>query len=253
MNHTNPVVAFFASELRRARQAAGLTQDQLATTISYSASLVAQVETGRKTPSRDFAQRCDDALKTGGLLARIIEDLLSKEVAPEWFRPWLVVEQEATHIRYYEPLLIPGLLQTEEYAGALLGDAERTAFRMERQRVLDRASVTVVVAESVLSYLVGSPEVMHQQLKALVESPATVQVLPTDAATHLGTLGSFAIATVDGSEVAYADSPVRGLVTSDPAVVSDVRRRWDGLRGEALPQRQSRELIMKVAVERWKS
>lgn len=245
-----------ARELRAARDNLKLSREQLAEKIGYTASYIEKIETGKLAATESYITAAAKILASGidaiELFGRLREDE-RREVVPSWFRPWADHEQEATEIRWYEPLLVPGLLQTEAYAEALLGDAERVAFRMERQRVLDRASVTVVVAEPVLSYLVGSPEVMHHQLRALIESPATVQVLPYDADTHLGTLGSFATATVDGSEVAYADSPVRGLVTADPAVVLDVRRRWDGLRGEALPQRHSRELIMKVAEERWKT
>jgi hypothetical protein len=148
--------------------------------------------------------------------------------------------------------LVPGLLQTEAYAAVLLGDDERVAFRMSRQQVLGRASVTVIIAEPVLSYRVGTSETMYDQLVRLMESPAVVQILPTDAETHLGTLGMFILATVDDSEVAYADSPLPVQVTADTGVVSGVRRRWEVLGREALPPRQSRDLILKVA-ERWKT
>lgn len=253
----NPVVAFFASELRRARQAAGFTQEQLAAAISYSASLVAQVETCRKTPSRDFAQRCDDILKTDGLLTRVVTELLSKEVAPEWFRPWLVVEQEATHIRSFEPLLVPGLLQTEGYARVLSRSEEALSVRLERQRVLTSGNLTLVaiLSEIVLTRRVGSAKVMYDQLMHLANPPAgvSVQILPVDTDTHLWVDGSFELATIDGREVVYVDTPARGFVLNDAQVLSDMRSRWDALRGEALPQRQSQQLIMEVAKQRWKS
>ena len=95
-------VGFYAGELRRARKAAGLTQEQLAEKIQYSASMVAMVESARRAPSHIFSRRCDEVLDTGGLLGRILEDLITKDAMPEWFRPWVLVEQEATNLWTYE-------------------------------------------------------------------------------------------------------------------------------------------------------
>ena len=109
-------LALFSEELRRARAAAGLTQDQLAERVGYSPSLVAHVETGSRAPSLDFARRGDEALGTGGLLARL-QPFVRSEAYPAWFRDWVEIEREAVSLRWFEPLLIPGLLQTEEYQG----------------------------------------------------------------------------------------------------------------------------------------
>lgn len=80
-----------------------------------------------------------------------------------------------------------------------------------------------------------------------------MQILPVDTDTHLWVDGSFELATIDGREVVYVDTPARGFVLNDAQVLSDMRSRWDALRGEALPQRQSQQLIMEVAEQRWKS
>src|ERR1700722_7709151 len=106
-------LALFSEELRRARSAAGLTQDQLAERVGYSPSLVAHVETGSRAPSLDFARRGDEALRTGGVPARL-HPVGGREADPAWFRVWVEVEREAVLLRWFEPLLIPGLLQTEE-------------------------------------------------------------------------------------------------------------------------------------------
>lgn len=79
-----------------------------------------------------------------------------------------------------------------------------------------------------------------------------MQVLPHGAESYLGVDGSFELATVDGRECVYVHTPARGFVLDDPAIISAVKNRWDILRGEALPMRQSRELIIKVA-EEWKN
>lgn len=255
------VSSFFATELRRARQAAGLSQEQLGTATNYSGSYVAQMETERKPPKPDFVKRADDVLATGGLLARILEELLLKEVTPEWLKPWFIIEQSATALRAYNPLVVYGLLQTEDYARELLtsDDPDRTdsrvAARMERQQLLARdkpPSVVVLLDEAVLRRRVGSAEVMHEQLQHLTTVRASVQIVPQDAQTYLGLAGSFEIASYDGREVAYLDAPDHGFVIDSAEILSRLKERWEILRAEALPLRQSRRLILEVA-ETWKS
>src|ERR1700735_2736457 len=132
-------LVLFSEEVRRPRSAAGLTQDQLAERVGYSPSLVPHVEPGSRAPSLDFARRGDEALSTGGLLARL-QPFVRSEAYPAWFRDWVEVEREAVSLRWFEPLLIPGLLQTEEYARAVLAAAhpaspEEGVERLGRGRV----------------------------------------------------------------------------------------------------------------------
>jgi transcriptional regulator with XRE-family HTH domain len=258
-------VNLFASELRHARSVAGLTQEAMAEAINYSPSLVAMVETGRRTPSREFAARADDALKLDGLLGRILGDLLARESTPDWFRPWVEIEREATMLRSYEPLVVPGLLQVPEYARALLrnvGESDdyaesRVATRMERQDILagDNPPVLmVVIDEGVLRRPVGGPEVMNRQLRRLADAAdrALIQVVPMIATTYVGLAGPFVIASVDGNDVVYLDTQMRGYVIDSHDMVSLARHRWDQIRAEALPRKASRELILEVA-KTWES
>lgn len=254
-----PAAQYFGEELRLAREALGMTQEQLALATNFSKSLVAMVETGRRLPKRDFTIPVDNALKTDGRFERMRNRLLVAEVNPEWFRPWVDYEREATQIRWYEPLLVPGLLQTEEYAWALLADGSPDqaesllAARIERQEVTDRAQVVVIVDQPVLYRQIGTPGVMQRQVEHLLATTATVQVLPPRAATYRHLLGPFALASVDGSELAYVDTAARGFVLDGPEeVVSRLRQHWELIRAEALPQRQSQELLWEVA-ESWKS
>ncbi len=257
-------VSFFASELRRARVAAGLSQDQLAQMISYSSSLVAMVETAQRTPSQDFTRRCDEALDTGGLLSRILEELVSHEIAPEWFRPWISIEREATSLRSYEPLLVQGLLQTPDYvravfrAGGSLSDEEveqRVTARLERQELLSRENPPLLIAildEGALRRPIGGPDVMHRQLlhlaKLAEQSRIIVQVVPVATGAYPGLAGPFVIASFDGSgEMVYLETPLRGHVVERAADVAAVKQRWEALRAEALSRKQSMELMLEVA------
>lgn len=156
------------TQLLFARGNLKLSREQLAEKICYTASYIEKMETGKLAATESYITAAAKTLAGGidatQLFGRLRQDE-RRVVVPSWFRPWVDHEQEATEIRYFEPLVVPGLFQTEAYALALLGDAERVAFRLERQRVLERVSVTIIVAESVLNYLVGSVEVMHHQLR----------------------------------------------------------------------------------------
>ena len=118
-------LALFGAELRHYRTAAGLSQEQLGDQIGYSAALVGAVETARRMPTEDFTARCDlvDELDTGGALLRLrahLRDQLHRQVWPPWFREWPSIEREALSLRTWELAVIPGLLQTADYARAIL-------------------------------------------------------------------------------------------------------------------------------------
>lgn len=249
------MTSLFGAELRTAREGVGWSREQLADEVNFSVSLIEKVEAGSKSPSEPFAEAADTALKTGGLLQRIRRHALRQDAVPEWFRSWPDIEEQATTLRLFEPLVVPGLLQTEAYATALLGDEDKVAARLERQKVLvhePAPAVVVVLDEAVLYRRIGTRETMAEQLQRLAESPACVQVLPADAETYLGVDGSFVLAALDGREVVYVQNPARGFMFDDNETIAKLGRRWDSLRGEALPQRQSRQLIVKVAKE-WQS
>jgi hypothetical protein len=243
-----------------------MSQDELAQKVSYSPSLVAMVETSRRIPSEDFTVRCDDALDTGGLLRRLL-DLVGRESMPGWFRPWLEIEQEAVALRSYHPSLVDGLLQTPEYIRAVLhADASLTdeevsqsvVSRLERQSIItgeDPPMFIAVIDECVLRRPVGGPEVMAGQCLHLVELSnrprMLLQVIPISTGMHSGLDGAFVIATFEGAgEVVYLDGQ-RGQVIERTEDVEVVKRSWESLRSEALPRKQSVDLIMEVA-ETWK-
>lgn len=152
---------------------------------------------------------------------------------------------------------MPGLLQTEEYARTILdGDETAVTARMERQRILAGDSpptLRCVLDETVLHRGFGDVKVMHDQLEHLVNSVSprlTVQVVPSGL-SYPGLLGHFTIATVDGSEVAYVETAIRGLVTSSRDEIAGVTDIWESIRTCAVSQRESIEFIRRTADERW--
>ncbi|PWR07867.1 hypothetical protein DKT68_17720 [Micromonospora acroterricola] len=254
---------FLGAELRRARRERGLSQEELAQQISYSSSLVGMVEIGHRTPSQDFIARVDGALEAGGLFARLLT-LVRADAAPPWFREWISVERDATMIRWFEPSLIPGLLQTEAYARAVLRGGgmlrepeveQRVGSRMERQSVLSREQppeFVAVVDEAVLRRGIGDRAVMVEQFEHLLQvteqSHVDLHVVPAEAGMHAGLAGPFILARMaEGAEVAHLDTALRAHVTDRPDDVDNLQRRWESLRGEALPRRASRDLVRELA------
>jgi transcriptional regulator with XRE-family HTH domain len=262
------LLVLFAEELKAARSRAGLSQDQLGDKIGYSASLVAKIETCRGAPSMDFAKRCDDALETGGTLGRM-HKFVGRVPFPSWFRPFVDYEAAATSLRLFEHVLVPGLLQTEEYARAVLATRPNTteeetdqlvSARLERQEVLAREDpplLWVVLDEGVLHRQVGEDgQVMHGQLLHLAEMSRrpniTVGIVPYSAGAHGGLLGAFAVAEFkDAPAIVYLETAAEGQVSEEPSMVAQVMLTFDTLRSEGLPRGASRDLIMKVAEERW--
>jgi transcriptional regulator with XRE-family HTH domain len=97
----------FAEELKHARTAAGLSQDQLGDRINFSGSQIGMVEARRRVPSLDLARRCDEALGTTGTLERLHELLQMTPFAP-WFRPYVELEAEATELRSWQSIVVDG-------------------------------------------------------------------------------------------------------------------------------------------------
>jgi transcriptional regulator with XRE-family HTH domain len=254
---------FLVGELRQARAAAGLSQEDLGRAINYSSSLVSAVENGQRPPSSDYVVAVDRALSTGGLFERLLSGLVSLDRAPVWLRDWIIFEREATLLRWFEQSLVPGLLQTEAYARAILEGGglldpveieQRVASRMERQRVLDTPrppSFIAIIDEGVLRRPVGSAGLMAEQCEHLLrmaERPLVqVHVIPATVGAHAGMAGAFILAKGPDFEAAHLDNPLNAQIVDRRDSIDRLIRRWEAVRGEALPRTLSIELIREVA------
>jgi transcriptional regulator with XRE-family HTH domain len=262
----------FALELRAQREAAGLTQEQLAKLMGYSASVIAKLETCRTIPSPQHADQADEAMKTPGTFRRLRKATINGTYEP-WFRAYLDIEERATVLRSWQPLVVDGLLQTEAYARGVLRGArpadsdtvieQLVTARMSRQEIWERKDpeppvLSVTLGESVLRQRVGDTQVMREQLGRLVDAAGnpriTVQVIPSSACAHPGLLGPFVVASFENSpDAAYLDNALDGQVTERRAQVARVSLLYDTLRSEALSPGASTQLIMKVADETWRT
>lgn len=255
---------YYGWELRRLREAAGLNQAQLGEIIFCTGSLIGQIETTRKLPTRDFSERVDAALGTDGVFSRLMGLVLRSQL-PTWFQPYAEMEAKAAYISTYQAQLVYGLLQTEGYARAVLAidypnkAAEMAAARLDRQRILKRENppaLCVVLSEAALHQEVGGHEVMQSQLARLLDylhDPwVQIQVLPFTAGQHSGTMGSFNLLRFDDDpDLFYVDGYDQGHMTANPSVIKERSVGYARLQATALSPEDSATLIAHVMEERY--
>ncbi|GHG90791.1 helix-turn-helix domain-containing protein [Streptomyces lanatus] len=255
---------YYGFELRRYREAAGLTQKQLGSIVYCTGSLVGQIETARKLPTLPFSERVDAALGTGGALSRLHE-LVMRSQLPAWFQQVAELEARATEICTFQSQVVHGLLQTKEYARAVLGVLDdtdlddRTEVRLSRQRIFEKGEPPVfwmILGEAALHQEVGGPAIMREQLAHLLSfehNPrVNIQVLPFSAGAHAGLQGSFNVYRFPSDPtIVYTEGYGSGHPTANPDSVKDCSLRYDHLQAAALSLKDSAELIRRVMEERY--
>lgn len=236
--------AFFGAQLRRHRNRKGWSQRDLADRMGYQQNYVSMIETGSRTPSLDFAQAADRVFQ----LPEVFDAMAQKAIATAGrFVDYTEREGEASRIRTYELGMIPGLLQTADYAryaiqalSAQPADIdEEVATRIKRQATLETAHLRAVIDESVLYRPVGDPEVMRAQLARLREPGPTVavHVLPLAAGLHAGLSGPVTLLDfTDGSTMALADGQGVGELIDDPGQVAELETAYDAILSAAMTE-----------------
>lgn len=268
------------AELRRLRERAGIAAVDAGEHIGRSDSTISRFENGRVTIRQKILVRL---LKLYGASEQETEALLALnrdankrgwwhaygDVMPPWFDVFVGLEAEAACIQTYQPQVVPGLLQTEDYARAMieagpsrLPDAEidrLVALRLERQRLLTRPTppeLWVVLSEAVLRRAIGGPAVMREQLRRLREAcrlpTVTLQVLPFRDGAHPGMLGPFHLLEFPehtDTRVVYVEYLTGSLYLEKPEEVRRYTVVFDHLRAAALSPSQSAALIDAAAEE----
>ncbi|MFD9411966.1 helix-turn-helix domain-containing protein [Streptomyces sp. NPDC059989] len=255
---------YYGAELRRLREEAGLKQEILGGIIFCTGSLIGQIETARKVPTRDFSERVDAALGTDGVFSRLVGLVLRSQL-PSWFQQYAEMEARAAYISSFQAQLVYGLLQTPDYARAVLRAGwadkldEAVAARIDRQQILVRERpplIWVVLDEAVLYRPFGGRDVMRNQLQHLLgfrdRREVRIQVLPFGAGEHPATVGSFNVLRFDRDpDIFYAESYGSANVTANPETVRDCTHRYDHLQAAALSVEDSAALIARVQEERY--
>jgi transcriptional regulator with XRE-family HTH domain len=256
--------AFYGAELRRLREQANLTQDRLGELVFCSGAYLGQIEAAVRQPQMDMSVRLDGILKTGGLLARLCE-LVNQTKHAVYFAGVVDLEQRAASISEFAPMIVPGLLQIEQYARELTHAVvpwvpddvvgERVRARLERAAIvkdLEGPRLWFVLHEAVLQCVVGEAAVMRDQLWHIIDliraRRIVVQVMPRSAGAEGHISESLMLMTFDDAPpLAYVEGVHTGLLLDDPTLVASYRQSYDLARAVALSPMASLELISTVA------
>lgn len=253
----------FGNLVRKLREQRAWSRDELASMIGHTASTIVNIEAGYRAPTPAQAESLDETFGLPGMLAEI-EVRLHGLSFSAGFRPFAPTEGEALVMRMYENMIIPGLLQTEDYARAILERHPevtpelvdgRLQSRLDRQKVLARSNppkLRVLLDQGVLHREIGGRKVMGDQLRHLANLAARPEIMVQIVAetTHSGLSGAFVVAETPMRRVAYVENILDGETTEDPNVVAQLELRFDTLRTEALRGSESMALIERVIDER---
>ncbi|RAJ40457.1 helix-turn-helix protein [Kitasatospora sp. SolWspMP-SS2h] len=258
----------FGVQLRRSRESKGLTQAQLGKLLGITGTYVGCFERASRTPHIDTVTRADEVLETGGTLALLHWNIRHSALF-EGFPEFAEREAEATELRLFEIGIVPGLLQTPEYAqtevaglvarGTISTEqaAERLSFRLARQTVITRQQppvVHVVMDESALHWQLGGPSVMVPQLRHLEELAELPHVIIQVAPFTLGARRPFHSAVTlltlpDHSRIGYGETTKRGYLERDLLTVQQWSRDYDRLQVDAPSVADSVAMIRAVRKE----
>lgn len=269
-----------ASELKRARKAAGLSQDDVTAQTRISPATLYRIEKPEGRPQMRTLMTLLDLYEVSDDQRTRITALHEGADTQGWLRPYhdalrdeyntyIQFEAEAKIVRNWEALYIPGLLQTEKYARAVikghLPDAtrddleQRVRARMERQAVLTKEhplELTAIMDEAALRRQVGGPAVMADQLQRLQELAdrphISVRVIPYAFGAHQGMPGGFALlsfADPEDGQIVYIDSMANDSFLESDADIARYTTTFDNLRAQALSPDDSLALIAKATAE----
>lgn len=250
-------------KLKEIREHAGLTQRAVAHASHLSKSMVNALETGRSAPKRSHAVALDEGLSTLGELANLWDDVYGRgRRIPEWWAKPLELEKRANRILEYDPCIIPGLLQTEDYAREILcfgnsDDVERDiTMRCERFKSLQAHVSFILTERALLSHPPGNPQIVAGQLDHILrlseEGAIRLQVLP-DEEIPLITHKAFRVTIIKSQQIiAYGEHNLGGLTKSDPQSVEEMHSLFELLASDSLPVKLSMEWIRRARA-RWNS
>jgi len=269
------------TQLRRLREAKGVSREDAGYLIRASESKISRMELGRVSfKERDIA----DLLSLYGITHQDERAALLAlarqantpgwwqrygDILPSWFQTYLGLEEAATLIRTYEVQFVPGLLQTEDYARAVITHGNpgapteeierRVSLRMKRQQLLARSDAPqlwAVVDEAALRRTMGSPAVMAAQLERLIkasEVPSiTLQVLPFHVGAHAAEAGAFTILRFpepDLPDVVYTEQLTGALYLDKRDDVDAYMAAVDRLSVESAPPRTTTEILSRILQE----
>ncbi|HEX4061681.1 MAG TPA: helix-turn-helix transcriptional regulator [Streptosporangiaceae bacterium] len=259
--------------LRHIREASGLSREELAAGARLSPSTIRAYEDGWRAPVRDTVeQQIEPApgLRSHGVLLKLwdeFEEAMNYGSFPAFVADLADKEAAATAIRWYAPMVVPGLLQTGDYARAIQAATfgitaeeveQQVAERLQRQEILARdkpPELRTILDESVLHRLIAARHVMAEQTRRLIEAAdapsTTILVIPADTGAHEGLSGEFQIMdSEDKPGFGFLETALGGQSVPEADGVAVLNRRWATLAGEATSRKSSKALL-EEAYKRW--
>ena len=267
-----------AMELLRRREATGMSREEVARRLEWSTSTLFRIETGRSRPQPGNVRSLLELYGVTGAerdgLIQLTRDARQpgwwhsfRDVLPNPYEVYIGLEAGAASIRNFEPVVVPGLLQTEEYAREIFrngpieldpDEVERLVeVRLARQEVLardERPRLWTVIDEAVIHRVVGGVSVMRGQLRQLVSSAqegrTTIQVVPYRAGAHAGAIGSFVVLDfpeVTDPAVVYVETLAGDIYLEERSDVDRYTLAFDRLRAAALHPDESVQMIERLA------
>jgi len=251
------MAACFMYELRRQRELRGLSQNALAKELYSTRGSIQAYEANRNRPDEQFARRCDEFFGTGELFQALWYHS-RREHLNEWLEDYFDHERDAVDIRSFQPMTIPGPLQTEGY---IRGNASKEADvemlvgqRLTRRELLAKENgpyFWAVIDEAAIRRPVGSKGVMWEQLQLLLELSelpnVCIQIIPETGGGYDGLAGALVILTMPGGrEVGFAEAQAGGRLMEDPHEVRRLAILFNQFRARALPEAASRALIIET-------
>lgn len=261
------VPCFYGAELRYLRELAGLTLEQLAEGSFRGVPFLSQIERGERRMPLDLARHVDKVLKTNGFFERRCEDVRRARQSghAEYFADVAEMEQHAETIEEWAPMLVPGLLQTQAYAEAVIHTSlpwlppervdKQVQARLQRAEIWkreDRPSFWAVLHESLIRRPLLPSAEMAMQLEHIAHvirsTQGVLQIVPETARAHPFMMGMVKVMTFpDAPPVAYTEGLHNGQLIDYPALVKDYRRSYDLLRAAALPPEASLAMVERAA------
>lgn len=260
-----PSYVIFGAQQKRIREKRGMSRQRLSELVPYSIDQIRKVERGERRALPDYIQHVDDALAAQGLLVVVGEELVKEHLFPDWFEEYAKAEAGARSLQSYNTHVIHGLLQTEDYARAVLSahhptldDEEveaRVVARLERQVLLTRkptCMLSFVIEEWVLRRPIGGEQALKEQLTKLAGCArmrnVSIQVLPIDCETHAGFDGPMTLLeTAENNRLGYVEGQAGPNWAAAPDKVRALEGRYGIIRGEALNAEDSWTFIEKLA------
>ncbi|MDA0567893.1 helix-turn-helix domain-containing protein [Streptomonospora sp. S1-112] len=256
----------FGRALSSARDKTGMTQAVLGRAIGRSDSHISNVEGGYRRMSATDVRAADEKLGANGRLVRLYDDLY-EDGPTDWLDNLVELQAEAEIIREWHPVLVPGLLQTEDYARAVVSAGapwrtpESVTDKVEQRmrasaRVLDGPTphYHVVIDDSVITRPVGSPAIMASQLRSLVERVRSgrvmIQTYPFASWPHAGLSGPFSLlSSASAPDTVHVESVYRGQATDDPETVRHTGMSFSTLQANARGTRETVEHLCAMIEE----